>query len=374
MSHHSFVLFGLAEVLGKRGGHPAVTGETGGNAKLRQRLLLDRMCIGEILHKLVAVGTLTHSSPIRRELASGGRAADAASAVHRRRLARPCTFAGRASRWSCSTTIAALPSPLDGLASRVAHACLEVAGVLRDGFLRGFSCGVGGTLCQLLAVLDRLATNLPCLVLHLVGQRSEMLVLEPACGKRHAEQKSRGHGPDRETEWVLLDDAGTPACGPRGVAGELAPPVACRSGGTRHLLFGVRNLAGDGILLVFHISFDSSGDVCLGRQRFDRVSHPLAGVFYSLLDVAWVFAHCTSSFTDSIVCVGAGGVAWLIRSFPRRARRAAAAAYTAVTINAASHPGTHESSPSMRKPIDPPTAASPNTAAPDNIPAPIPAC
>ena len=97
--------------------------------------------------------------------------------------------AGQAAQAARKSAGIAKENPL-GLASRFAEVRLEVAGVLFAGFLRGFGCGLRGVVCELFAVFDGLASDFPCLVLHLVRQRPEVFVLDPACGKPHAVQES----------------------------------------------------------------------------------------------------------------------------------------------------------------------------------------
>ena len=79
---------------------------------------------------------------------------------------------------------------------------------------------------------------------------------------------------------------------------------------------------------------DLVGDVLLGAP-LTSVLWPsastvspisLAGLLYVLPDLAWVFAHCTSSFVLSIACSGTGGTACSTFCLPVTASTPATAA------------------------------------------------
>src|SRR5206468_12195257 len=57
-------------------------------------------------------------------------------------------------------------------------------------------------------------------------------------------------------------------------------------------------------------------DVGFVGERVNGVTHFGPRLLYLLADLAWLLAHCMSSFTVSTVCSGAGGVACFTRSLP----------------------------------------------------------
>jgi hypothetical protein len=53
LAHEPFVLLGLGQVLAEGAGELGVTGDLGGGAQLSERLLLDRVRVGQVLGELL---------------------------------------------------------------------------------------------------------------------------------------------------------------------------------------------------------------------------------------------------------------------------------------------------------------------------------
>src|SRR5947209_2697997 len=182
----------------------------------------------------------------------------------------------------------------------VLGALLELFGVRLRGVLGGFldlprcfpdalARGLRGLLRHLLTVLERLLSRLLRLLLHLVGDRTEPLVLDPRGRYEHAREEACRGGSDREPERVLLRDPDRLATRVPDLAS-----VGCRF---RHLAADAGQLRRDALHLLLDRLTRPRRDVGLVAKGVDGLSHPLAGGLYLLPDGSWVFAHCTSSFT-----------------------------------------------------------------------------
>ena len=177
--------------------------------------------------------------------------------------------------------------------------------------LRRFLAALEGLLSDLLAALHGLLAGLARPVLDLVGDRTEPLVLDSARRDRHAEQKPGRGGSDGQSQRVLLGDSGSLTCPVLDIAhvrAGVAYPRRCAA-----------HLAAEAIRLLGHRIAYPRRDVRLVRERINSVTHLLARVLYLASDLARVLAHCTSSFTLSIVCSGAGGIASSTWRFPASA-------------------------------------------------------
>ena len=116
------------------------------------------------------------------------------------------------------------------------------------------------------------------------------------------------------------------------------------------------------------------GDVGLVAERIDGLAHLLAGVRYLLPELIWVLAHCTSSFTVSMVSSGIGGVASLDlllalqrEQLPRRPHRRPSR-----SVPRSTHPSTPPAA-RISVAVSAPTAASASTPPPPINPMPTPA-
>src|SRR5215216_4042529 len=168
------------------------------------------------------------------------------------------------------------PEPLRELLAQrgcvVAGAVGELLAVLAPLFAHGLRRRLG----DVLAALEGLLAGLLGLVLDPIGDRAELLVLDVRARNGKAHEETGGDCADSEPERVLLRDAKALLHGADGVR---RPILRARL------------------------------DVGLVAQRVDGLSHALAGVDYLVADRVRVFAHCTSSFTDSMVSSGTGGAA-----------------------------------------------------------------
>src|SRR3954468_20816802 len=245
---------------------------------------------------------------------------------------------------------------------------LGAVGQLLTVLLALLAHGVGGRLRgrlgHLLAALERLLAGLLGLLLDPVGHRAELLVLDAGARDEHAEEEAgrgRAHG---QAERVLLSDAG-------GLAHLALDLLGVRSDVAR-LLTGDAEALLDGVDLARHVVLGARFHVGLVAERIDGLPHALAGVRYFVADRVRVFAHCTSSFTESIACSGTGGAASWICLRPVRARTAAMAAKITVTIRAASHVAMARSRAAIRHAVSAPAARRPTSAAAPSMPAPLP--
>src|SRR4051794_19213110 len=227
---------------------------------------------------------------------------------------------------------------------------LELLRVLAAGLLGRLS----GLLSDVLAALDGLLAGLLDLILHLVGHRADLLVLDPRARDEQPGDEADGDAADRQAERVLLRDA----------SGPLDLPAVGRD---------VGDLAGQPVLGLADAVLGAALDVRLVADRVHGVAHLGAGLLYARADGFWLLAHSTSSFTVSTVCSGTGGVAARMRLRPARPSPAATAAITTVTISAASQASIAVLSSRIRKAVSAPAARRPTTAAPPISPAPWPA-
>src|SRR4051794_20311734 len=285
----------------------------------------------------------------------------------RQRRARPCRR--RVSRPRSARARRGLLHVLLGARGELLAVLLAL---LLDGLLGALSRLLG----DLLAALERLLTGLLGLLLDVVGDRTELAVLDARGGQQEPDDEARGDGADGEPERVLLGDA-------HGAAGVLLDLLAVRGGLTDavrradHLrldrfLRSHEALLG-GLLLVDDRVARARLDVGLVAEGVDRVAHLLAGRLYFPADPVRVFAHWMSSFTVSTVCSGTGGVACCSSLRPRMASTAPISPHRTVTISAASHSGMAVSSAAIRHAVSAPSMSRAATAAPASIPAPRPA-
>src|SRR5829696_3198663 len=237
--------------------------------------------------------------------------------------------------------------------------------LLLTAFLRGLLGALSRILRDLLAALDGLGGRVLDLALHLVGGVADLLVLDPGGGDQHAGYEAGGDGADRQPERVLL----------RGADGLLALLLDLAGRGRRlvRATHDVLDLALHSVLLPLDVLLGAGLDVGLVTEGVQRVAHVIAGLFYLPADGLWVLAHWTSSLIVSTVC-SAGGVASCTLLRPSSARTPAIAVHRTVTINAAIQTFMPVASRAIRQAVSAPSAISPATPAPPNIPAPMPAC
>src|SRR5215217_426555 len=238
---------------------------------------------------------------------------------------------------------------------------LELLGVLLTAFLCGLLGAFGGLLRHLLTALAGLLSGLLDLLLDLVRYVAELLVLHPRGGDEHAGQEAHGDRAERNADRVLLRHA-------RRLAG--AAPDVLAAG---RCLGDARAGASDLGLRRLELLARPCLDIGLVTERLDRVAHAGAGILYLLADFARVLAHSTSSFTDSWVCSGTGGVACCTLVLPVNASTPDRASQMTVTISAASHSGMAVSSAAIAVAVSAPRPSSTDTPAPPNMPAPRPA-
>src|SRR6185437_2895193 len=237
----------------------------------------------------------------------------------------------------------------------LARAVAQLLGVLLAAFLGRLGGALGCVLRHLLAALQSLLPRFLRALLHLVGHRADLLVLDSGGRDEHSGQEAHGQRTDRESNRILL-------------------------GHTRSLPRALRDLplvrrdAGDLVANAADLVGHPRGHVCLVTERLHGVAHAASRRLYLLADLAWVLAHCTSSLVLSIACSGAGGVACWTLWRPCSASTPAAAAHRRPTISAASQE-------CVAEPIAPTTASDRKisasralTPAPPNIPTPTPAC
>src|SRR3954453_11405725 len=161
---------------------------------------------------------------------------------------------------------------------------------------------------HLAAAVDGLAGGFGRGFLHLVGDRPDPFVLDPRARQQHADEEAGGKAADRQAERVLLGHTDD-------FAGALFDLLAVWS---RFADFVRRplDLLDQAVAFVGERLLHSGFDVGLVGERVDGVAHFGARLLYLLADLAWLLAHCMSSFTVSTVCSGAGGVACFTRSLP----------------------------------------------------------
>src|SRR6185312_3659591 len=142
-----------------------------------------------------------------------------------------------------------------------------------------------------------------------------------------------------------------------------------------HLLLRVAGLGRGEVLgrahRARHSLLEALGRIQLVHERLDRVGDVLAGGLYLMPDLADVFTHSMSSFTESTVSTGTGGVARRKRFTPTSTSTPASAASAMATISAASQAVIVVASAKMAAAVIAPSAARPSTAAPTTSPPPM---
>ena len=101
------------------------------------------------------------------------------------------------------------------------------------------------------------------------------------------------------------------------VRDDAADPRDERVGLADDRVLAAADRADERVLLLGDGFFHPALDVGLVADRLDGVAHAGAGLLYLFADVVGCFAHCTSSFTVSIVCRGAGEPTSSTFSLPR---------------------------------------------------------
>src|SRR5207237_7733242 len=99
----------------------------------------------------------------------------------------------------------------------------------------------------------------------------------------------------------------------------------------------VTELLGHRVLLLRSPFLRPALHVGLLGELLQRLAHLLPGVLYRFTDRIWLFAHSTSSFTDSTVCSGTAGPPFSTFFFPVSAATPATPPNTPVTIRAPPH-------------------------------------